>query len=356
MRLLHTLLGAGAAALATLLLALPAPAFADSPCQVVNASTGTSYASLQDAQDAAPPGDTLYVRGTCSGAAEIDRSLIITGQQPKGSTPPALDGGGPATAATLQIDAGATVTGRKLTLDDVEQVQSYGTLTLAADRLDQAFITSSAISGGGRLTVHDTLATGSALENLGGVAILNGSTRFTGTSGHDEVIYNSGTLTLNDRSTITGNDTLDTIYNRGTVNMNDHSSISGNTASRVCESGSCAGGEGGGILNVDSASIVNMHDESSISGNSADLDGGGIANYGTVTMKGASTISGNTTPGDGGGIYDSAGSVAMTNTSTVTGNSAGGHGGGVFEIYGGTLTLRKGASVSGNTPDDVYQA
>ena len=87
------------------------------------------------------------------------------------------------------------------------------------------------------------------------------------------------------------------IYNGGTLTLNDASSVSGNTAD-------CCGG---GIYN--SGGILIMNDASSVSGNTADF-GGGIYNGGTLTLNGSASVSGNTADGNGGGILNCGGSVS----------------------------------------------
>ena len=92
----------------------PAVSATTSHCLVINASSNTSYKSLQPAQDAASAWGTLWVRGACSGTTEITKDLTITGQQPSGFTAPTLNGGGQ--GIVLIIDDGATVTINTLTV------------------------------------------------------------------------------------------------------------------------------------------------------------------------------------------------------------------------------------------------
>ncbi|HUY20530.1 MAG TPA: choice-of-anchor Q domain-containing protein [Candidatus Binataceae bacterium] len=88
---------------------------------------------------------------------------------------------------------------------------------------------------------------------------------------------------------------------------------------------------GGGILNFGTVTIS----DSALSGNSA-YYGGGIFNLGTATIS-DSTLLGNSATYSGGGIY-SGGTVTISN-STLLGNSATylGEGGGIFSY--GTLTI-----------------
>ena len=107
-------------------------------------------------------------------------------------------------------------------------------------------------------------------------------------------------------------------------------------------------GYGGGIVNYGILTIK----ASTISGNRAPAvyggTGGGIDNRGTLTIQ-TTTLSGNVEEGrvgnggGGGGIYNS-GKVTINN-STISGNSAGGTGGGIYNR--GTLTIHN-STLSGN--------
>jgi serine/threonine protein kinase len=98
--------------------------------------------------------------------------------------------------------------------------------------------------------------------------------------------------------------------------------------------------------------------------------GGGIKNFGTLTLTN-STVSANTTPADGGGIYSGVnatdvGMLTLTN-STVSGNtSSGGSGGGIeYEgsqatitfctLYGNTALNGGGISIGNNTTNQPVQ-
>lgn len=121
--------------------------------------------------------------------------------------------------------------------------------------------------------------------------------------------------------------------------------------SATIESVTIAGGTspvlGGGISNFGTLTLQ----ESTVSGNTARFGGGGIFNFSTLTLK-ESTVSGNTAD-SGGGIFNSGGTVALQE-STVSRNTAigsfGFFGGGIFNEFG-TVTLQE-STVSGNTPDD----
>lgn len=259
-------------------------------CLVVDTNANTTYTGLQDAVDAAAAGDTLFVKGTCTGATEIGKNLTIDGHSASGTKTATLNGGRRGTVLT--IDSGVSVT------------------------LNALIIT----NGGAEI--------GGGILN-GGTVTLNGSTVTGNTTGEDGGggIYNDGTVTLNG-STVTGN--TGGIFggggisnNSGTVTLNG-STVTGNTAAGL------AGrfGGGGGILNF--AGTVTLNG-STISGNTTGGDGGGINNTstGTVTMSGTSTVHDNTAiQGEGGGICNSS-------PGTLVGAVA-------------------GVNVYNNTPDNIF--
>ena len=109
------------------------------------------------------------------------------------------------------------------------------------------------------------------------------------------------------------------------------------------------GGNAGGLSNESgTANLTNVN----ITGCSGDDKGGGICNLGgTLTMKGGS-ITGNTSydkddPTGGGGIFNAEGATATLTDVTITGNQAKQKGGGGICNYG-TLTL-DGCTITGNT-------
>jgi hypothetical protein len=57
-----------------------------------------------------------------------------------------------------------------------------------------------------------------------------------------------------------------------------------------------------------------------VSGNTAGLFGGGIWNFGSLTLS-DSTVSGNTAGINGGGIYSPSGGVTLTGTNTFVNNN-----------------------------------
>ena len=115
-------------------------------------------------------------------------------------------------------------------------------------------------------------------------------------------------------------------------------------------------GEGGGVANFGTLTVNN----SVVSGNSSAY-GGGIFNVGTLTVSG-SAVSGNTAMYLGGGVYNSrttpvnstgtvgAGTVTIS-ANSVTQNTAGNGGGGIYVGKGAYLTLLT-STVTGNLAPD----
>lgn len=97
--------------------------------------------------------------------------------------------------------------------------------------------------------------------------------------------------------------------------------------------------EGGGILNFGTVTLQGT----TVSGNYSDFGGGGIANYGLASLH-RSSVDGNTAKMNAGGIYNLNSGTLTVQDSTVNGNSAP-YGGGIASF--GTITL-KSSSVSFN--------
>lgn len=97
---------------------------------------------------------------------------------------------------------------------------------------------------------------------------------------------------------------------------------------------------GGGLANFGILTITNSY----IGGNNEAAQGGGLFNYGEsakLTINN-STISGNTASGSGGGLYNEGGQVVIAG-SVISGNQAGGNGGAIYTVklgnMGGQVTL-----------------
>ncbi|MCX5147726.1 MULTISPECIES: hypothetical protein [unclassified Streptomyces] len=282
---------AGAAGLAGV---VPAAA-----AQVTTVSCSANPNALQPAITAASPGDTLLVRGTCTGPFTIDKDLTL-----RGVGGAVLDGN----------QAGSTVTvgsGARVLLDHV--ILTHG---------------SAASSGGG-------------VDNEGTLTVSHSTVRDnTAPSGAGGGIHNLGTLTVVS-STVRDNYSIGAgggINNNGSLTVRD-SSVFGNS-----------GDNGGGIFNYLAGQTVTLI-RSSVHHNTARVsDGGGILNYmGEMTVSG-STVYSNTAP-FGGGIWNQ-GTLTVTRSTVQRNTATGGpgSGGGIYKA-GGSLTLDRSV-VRNNTPDN----
>jgi hypothetical protein len=169
-----------------------------------------------------------------------------------------------------------------------------------------------------------------ATITISGLTIKNGSN--TGPGGG---ILNDGVLTLTN-SIVTGNQTLNSSGGNGSPTTDAGGGILSSktlTLNNTIVTANVSAGNGGGVYADGSATL----NDSSVTANRATLGsyGGGIVNDGTMAIN-RSVISGNQTspsslyavPGNGGGIWNFGG-LTMTN-STVSNNSAFSYGGGIF--------------------------
>jgi hypothetical protein len=99
---------------------------------------------------------------------------------------------------------------------------------------------------------------------------------------------------------------------------------------------------GGGIANFGVLTVSGC----TLSGNSAGHDGGGIWNSGALTVSN-STLAGNFADGDAGGGVMNCGTLTV-NACTISGNSAA-VGGGIYNL--GSATIQLGSTLWGNTAD-----
>jgi hypothetical protein len=296
-------------------------------CRITNQATRQTYPGLQSAVNAASPGDTLLVRGTCTGTTTVGIDLNLRGQR-RGRSAPTLDAGG---------------SGAVLTINHSSRVA----------------ISSLMVTGG---------TSGGVVIGAAGMVILDHST----VSGNRGVfgggIANDGGMLIVDNSRVTNNTAtvdgggIDT-YPAGAVTVLGASAINNNTAEL----------NGGGIANFDSATVT-LSDSSRIGGNTAFGSGGGIYNScdfvkpctGGVTLRDAARVDNNTArgkgaiPGNGGGISNGGGAssqpgltVTMSDGSRIDDNTAAQDGGGIFVNNGTLIGVVPGANVRHNSPDDV---
>lgn len=108
-----------------------------------------------------------------------------------------------------------------------------------------------------------------------------------------------------------------------------------------------AANNGGGIFNDGTLTVSN----STLSSNSANLYSGGIYNNGTLTISN-STLSGNSSNVIGGGVYNNVGGTALIVNSTLNDNSTGVAGGGIhnndtFTVMNSTFSSNSAGSGGG---------
>jgi hypothetical protein len=308
--------------LAAACLAPGAAAASPTACRVRDVESGTLSTSLQAAVDAAAQGHHLFVRGSCHGLTTIARSLTIRGVRTRLSGPPTLDG---------DLAGGAVLT-----------VQAGVTLVLR-----------------GALVARDGVGwgqPGGGLLNLG-VVELRDTVRFT--ANQYTAVQNQGVLRMFDHSQVRGNTGGmygGGVYNGGTLVMRGESAIRGNAADSA-----------GGILNANGT--VRILDRASVRGNRAVYFGGGITNsrasndparQGVIVVSGHATIRNNVAGVNGGGVANW-GMLTLRDAASITGNTASGGTGGGLWIDGGTqhgvrCAPSASANVLGNTPDDCATA
>src|SRR5262245_6688165 len=108
----HGLLALGLLSLVAAMLGIGSTASAaPASCEVDNSTTLAAYTSLQSAIDAASPGDTLEVKGTCVGTSTVTKNLRIKGGSPKVSILDARDAG-----TTLTVNASVSATIQRVTI------------------------------------------------------------------------------------------------------------------------------------------------------------------------------------------------------------------------------------------------
>jgi hypothetical protein len=187
--------GTGVAAVA------PAASAASPTCLVVDTTSNQSYTSLQAAVTAAAAGDTLFVKGACTGTTAIGKNLTISGHSSSGTKAATLNGGGQG-GSVLTIDTGVSVTLNTLVITNGFPaggiINAGGTVTLNGSTVSNN-ITFAPPGGGGIL-------------NAGGTVTLNGSTvtentanLIGGVGGGGITNSQFGTVTMSGGSTVTEN-------------------------------------------------------------------------------------------------------------------------------------------------------
>ncbi|MBR0190465.1 MAG: hypothetical protein IJQ31_00185, partial [Thermoguttaceae bacterium] len=226
----------------------------------------------------------------------------------------------------------------------------------------------------------DNTATGTYTQNAGTTLNVKDnkgakdtSDEYIGVKDNGAGILNSGTLTLNGTTNITGNVTADNyngggIYQAGTLTnglngtllVKENIATNGggvyvaadtelNNGSTESITGNTATANGGGIY-VASGKTLSTPDSATgnVKSNNA-VNGAGIYNAGTLDFDGAVAIDGNTASGNGGGIYQG-GTVenGLNGSLTIQDNEAV-NGGGVYAAADTELNNGSTESITGNT-------
>lgn len=344
--------------LAGVLVAPVANAAGRPACLVSNERTGLGSRSLQVGIDAAAPGDSLIVKGTCIGSSTIDRSLTLKGVSNRPFGQATLDGDGKdrvlfvdffdserqGFSLTIEnltithgfgedgnggggmlVQGGTVVLRNSIVTDNSAGLLSGGGIEVGGGDMTLANTTVSnntagdgggGIAGGGTLAIEDSIITGNTVTGLGG-----------------GLAFRGGILTVRNSSV-----SLNVAYAgagisnvAGTVTLTN-SAVIGNRATF----------SGGGILNGHDGTMTITN--SAVRGNSAAPGpGGGIENRGAMTITG-STVSWNTAANLGGGIWNYLGALGIIDSSVSRNTAIGG--GGIASF--GTVTIT-GSAVSGNT-------
>jgi hypothetical protein len=309
----------------------------------------------------APQGGLIHVG---DGAALIAEGLTAQGSEATGD---AADMGGGA----ISVDGGeATISGSTFTNNRASGtsgsggaiINKGGTLTVT----NSAFSDNTSNRAGGAIedasgTTNLTGVTlsgnnagtnpgnGGGLHTGGGTVTVSGGSVTNNTAVEGGGLWSSGTLTVSDETTISGNTAIgddDDAFEGGggLFNQGGTMTVTGATVSNNAASG--PGGSGGGAFNSGDGELTIR--SSTFTSNTSNRAGGGIeVNGGTVTLEDVDFASNNagTSPGNGGALHVTTGTVNAT-SGEVTGNMAV-EGGGFWNNAGSTMTLT-GVSLSGN--------
>ncbi len=297
--------------------------------------------------------------------------------------------------AHAATEAGAVTAGKTWTVTDASDTPSYpgentlrGIVGRAADgdavafapgiseiALQEELVINKSLTIAGsssqRVAIRQTAANVRVLSIPSGKTAVLRRLKITGGGktgyGNGGGIFNSGTLMIHDCD-IVDNHVLGFFFGGGVANDYGaalairNSLVKGNSSAAgggICNFGTlsmdncvveenlCAAG-GGGVYNISTMHLTSCTIRNNRSTNATD-SGGGVHNTpsGTATMTGC-TVQDNSAAGSGGGIQNSGGLVLMS--STVTANTAA-NGGGINSV--GSTNLMLSSRVFGNTPDQI---
>ena len=279
------------------------------PCYVrVSSLPGSTYNDLQSAVDAAQPGDTVKVAGTCTTVHSRPRhDLTTTG----------------VVTQVAYIDKSLTLRGGYTTTNWLTPNRLANPTTLDASGLGRVFY----ITGDNSVTLDSFHITGGNATGLGGVP--------WGWDAGGGVYVISTTVTINNNRIFNNYSTYlggGLFLWRSVPTLNRNVVISNN-----------ADFDGGGALFYESNATLNGN---TIATNTSTHAGGGIAAWGdTLTLNG-NIIRANVTSGDGGGL-GGGGNIVLVNT--IVADNHANRGGGLY--IDGIARLRHNTIV-GNTSND----
>jgi hypothetical protein len=307
--------------------------------------------SLQAAITAASPGDTLLIKGTCTGNFTISKNLTM-----QGSPVATLDAQG--SGHTVSVTPGVTVTLNDLTITGgnaagAGPAGSGGGIFsfLATLTLNNCVVTgNTAATAGGGISSGAPPGPSAGMLTLNSTRVTNNVAQGVGGGGGGGILNHNGTAVVNN-SLVSGNVGPG---GGGIASGNGNGGLGGGgtltvTSSQITGNIANAGPDGGagGIANGGTLDLI----ASSVSGNQAvGGAGGGILNHGVETIIG-SVISGNAAPNDtqgnqgvGGGIFNGNFGVPGHGLTTiiasqVTRNQAGLGGGIASGAVGGDSSL-----------------
>lgn len=344
----------------------------------VNGPSG-SYGSedgsaLTDALAAAAPGETLDVRGTCTGTFSLDRSVTLVGQQDA-----VLDAQGSGTVLTVASAVDVELRDLTVTGGGDGGIISQGSLTLSG---------TTAVTGNTKSMVDPDFAFvfGGGILNDEGTLVLRDDASVTANAisasgSMDDIafgggIFSTGDVTITDDVTISGNSASTPdggtaagggLYNESAIVTIEGATIADNLASST--GGWPAEARGGGIYTVGSMAVLDtaVSNNRAVASGTADAraHGGGIyKGDGSLALDGTTSVAGNLasstgTPAEafGGGLFadNRDGTTQLLGAASITGNSisaATAAGGGLFTQGTAVLATGWSGSVSGNAPDD----
>ncbi len=299
-------------------------------------------ASLQAAIDAAAPGDSLIVTGTCIGNFVITKDLTLAGQ----GSDAALRG---VDRVVLQIsETNPTVAISGLAISGgIYGVLMFGTLTMRDVTVSNTNAAGVRVAGGS-LAAYDSAIRDNRLNGLEIDAGQRANLVHSVVSGNGEIgLLNRGS-TIVSRSRFSDNRSANITNGNGQRSdvPQAHLVLSHSTVTRAPKG---IYNDIGSTMLLSHVTVTRHDDPSGLE--PSNYDGAGILNVGSLTVE-HSRVTRNEARHDGGGIYnaqlgEATGVVSLRDT-VVNENTAGHSGGGIHNA--GTVT-RHGGKLKRNTPN-----